>query len=288
MTSTHEPDFLINAYLAEGVDELPERSYDAVRAAIDETRQWAVLGPWKEPQIMTATRFAVIAAAIAVLAVVAIRFLPTTNIGPQPTPSATPAATPSPTPSSTSSPSATPTAAPGAVADPSGQLEPATYEFHPFPAPNDAMTFRVTMPSDKWEALGDPGQTSGVTKYGNSGGLGMGFLRITGLEADPCKWKDAKGDIPVGPSVDDLVTALQGVDAYDTSAPTEVTLGGYSGKEVVVTMPATLNSEANLQPGCDDLIWQLFVGEGFNIYAQGPTNEWTMTSSMSMVSVSSS
>ena len=84
MRSTRDPDLLIKAFLDEGIDELPDRSFDAVRTAIDQKRQWAVFGPWKESQIMNATRIAVAAVAIVVVAVLAIKFLPTTSVGPDP------------------------------------------------------------------------------------------------------------------------------------------------------------------------------------------------------------
>src|SRR5665647_3837585 len=101
MRSTRDPDLLIKAFLDEGIDELPDRSFDAVRTAIDQTRQWAVIGLWKEPQIMNATRLAIAAVAIVVVAVLAIKFLPTTNVGPAPTPTLTPSASPAPTPTPT-------------------------------------------------------------------------------------------------------------------------------------------------------------------------------------------
>src|SRR5690242_21192591 len=104
MSKSTNSELLIKAFLEDGIDVLPDRSFDAVRTAVDQTRQWAVVGPWKEPQIMTATRFALIAAAIAVVAVVAIRFLPSTSIGPAPAPTAAPTPTPSPTPTPVSLP----------------------------------------------------------------------------------------------------------------------------------------------------------------------------------------
>ena len=81
MTAPRDPDRLISDFLDEGMNELPDRSYDAVRTALEQTRQRVVFGPWKEPTIMTATRFG-IAAAIALVAVVGIRFLPTAPSGP--------------------------------------------------------------------------------------------------------------------------------------------------------------------------------------------------------------
>jgi hypothetical protein len=282
MNSTRDADFLIKSFIGEGIDELPERSYDAVSAAVHQTRQWAVIGPWKEPQIMTATRFALIAAAIAVVAVVAIRFLPSTNIGPQPiptavptapptaAPTATPTATPTVTPSPTPSPSPTPTATPESL--PEGELQAGTYIVYPFPSPNDRMSFTFDTPDDSWTGFGP-----GVVWFGDPHILGVGFLRVTALERDPCHWAGTAGDVSTGTTVDDLVSALSDSDAYTVSTASDVTLGGYAGKKVALTMPATLNPSDNSQVGCDESVYQPFAAaDGFNIHAQGPSNVWTL------------
>jgi hypothetical protein len=45
-------------------------------------------------------------------------------------------------------------------------------------------------------------------------------------------------DPPVGPSVDDLVTALTELDGFDASPATDVTVGGAQGKQFTLTAPA--------------------------------------------------
>ncbi len=279
MTVPRDTDRLIRAFLDEGRDELPDRAYDAVRTHIEHTRQRVVIGPWREEQV---TRYAIfgIAAAIVVLAVVVgVRFLPSAGgIGGQPT------ATPSPvdTPRPTATPAATPTPVPSATAveDPEGRLSAGSiYAAHPFAPPNDGITFTFSVPSDSWEASSDPGRMIGLAWYGESAGVGMGFLRVTSLNGDPCNWSGAADDVEVGPTVDDLVTALTSSDDFETSEPEDVTLGGYSGKKLVVTMPSTLIPGGNTQPDCDEqiyVLWDESNAEGFYIYAQGPENLWTL------------
>src|SRR5688572_27825837 len=114
MNTRRDPDLLIKAYLEAGVNELPERSYDAVRAATEQKRQWVVIGPWKEQTMITYARFALAAAAIVLVAIVGVRFLPGTITGP--------GATPGPTIS--------PMASPPLVVNPlpsTGMLAPGTY-----------------------------------------------------------------------------------------------------------------------------------------------------------------
>ena len=64
MTSMHDPDRLIRAFLDEGQTELPARTYDAVRDHIERTRQRVVIGPWREPDMSNIARIAVAAAAV--------------------------------------------------------------------------------------------------------------------------------------------------------------------------------------------------------------------------------
>src|SRR5687768_13848121 len=105
MSNPRNPDRLIASFLEDGPAELPDRSYDAVRAEIDHKRQWVVIGPWREQQMSRFAMFAAAAAVIVLVALVGLRFLPSTSgdgVGGQPTASPTsrpsPSASTSPTP----------------------------------------------------------------------------------------------------------------------------------------------------------------------------------------------
>jgi hypothetical protein len=107
MTTDRHLDRLIEAYLAPGVDELPDRSYAAVRTATERTRQRVGFGPWRAPDIRPRPRWVLVVAAVALLAVIALG----PGAGGSRKPTATPApsvpATPRPLPLanfSTSSP----------------------------------------------------------------------------------------------------------------------------------------------------------------------------------------
>ena len=120
MNARRDPDLLIKAFLEDGVNELPDRSYDAVRAAIEQKRQWVVLGPWRERQMTRFAIFGVAAAAIVLAAVVGLRFLPSdgeTAVGSQPAQTATPTVAPTASPRPTAAPSPAPTP-PGSVLPP--------------------------------------------------------------------------------------------------------------------------------------------------------------------------
>src|SRR3954468_19625874 len=76
MTAGRDPDRLIQAYLEEGLNELPDRAYDAVRFEIDQTHQRVVIGPWRLPTMSNFARYGVAAAAVVLVALLGIKFLP--------------------------------------------------------------------------------------------------------------------------------------------------------------------------------------------------------------------
>ena len=137
------------------------------------------------------------------------------------------------------------------------------------------MSFTFTVPSGSWEGVADPGQMIGITNF-EGFVLGMGFLMVSSLNGDPCNWLGTADDIAIGPTVDDLVAGLTSSTEYETSDPTDVTLGGYSGKQVVVTMPTLGGSGDNYGSDCDEQAFRIWNAEGFTIYSQGPEQLWRL------------
>jgi hypothetical protein len=242
---------------------LPDRAYDAVRSQIDHTRQRAVLGPWREEQLSRYAIYGIAAAAIVLVVVVGVRFLPTGGLfGGQPT--ASPTSSPSPT--ATASPSPSPTPAPTPIADKDGPLDTGVYVAHPFA--DDPMGFTFSVPSGNWSGISHPGQMLGVA--GENESAGLGFLRVSSLNGDPCQWSGAAGDVPIGPRVDDLVTALASSTDYEATDPVATTVSGFSGRQLQLSMPAPLPS------GCDEDEFRIWNADGFDVYAQGPSNRWNL------------
>ncbi|MEZ0240177.1 MAG: hypothetical protein ACAH65_05210 [Chloroflexota bacterium] len=54
---------------------------------------------------------------------------------------------------------------------------------------------------------------------------------------DPCGPRDDLLDPPPGPSVDDLVAAISGLAGFEATAPVEIIVDGFRGKELTVTAP---------------------------------------------------
>lgn len=67
---------------------------------------------------------------------------------------------------------------------------------------------------------------------------GFAFWTAENLYADPCDPSAGELEPPVGPSVDDLVTALSDRPAFQVSSPTDITIGAFRGKDVELTAVA--------------------------------------------------
>ena len=278
MTAPRDPDRLIRAFLAEGQTELPDRAYDAVRETIDRTRQRVVVGPWVEPRSAPVGRFAMVAAAVLIVAVLLIDFLPRSpGFGGLPTPSPSPSPSPSPTPTATPFPS--PIAGPSAAAlvlPTSGDLQagvPYAIE-HPKVTP---VRFVLSVPAG-WEtvAYAIMGKTGGGAKGPAAFRAAISPWRVANVYTDPCAWR-TRGFAFDGtnPTVDQIAIALSQQVGRSGSAPVDVTLGGYSGKKVELTVPATFSATV-----CEDRIYRTWLeagaegGDGGYVY--GPSQHNTV------------
>jgi hypothetical protein len=82
------------------------------------------------------------------------------------------------------------------------------------------------------------GQT--ISKHPNEPGeVGFNSYVVTEIYSDACSMDDALKE--VGPAVDDLASALIGQPGPAASAPMDISLGGYAGKRIVLTVPADLD-----------------------------------------------
>lgn len=201
-----------------------------------------------------AMRIALASAAVVAVALVGLTLFRGANVGGGPS---APTATLSPMP----------TSEPQALVD--GPLAAGMYETTPFPPPDDAIQFTITVP-DGWSAdLRGPAVFPSIGD-GTSGpaGAAMVFLRDVGLYADPCHGNTGEPDVQVGPTVDDLVAALANHGAYESTTATDVVVDGYAGKQVELLMPSDIDFAT-----CDG--GQFWVWESAP-FAQGPGNRWDL------------
>ena len=272
MTASRDPDRLIHAFLHEGLDELPYPVYDAVRDRIEQTRQRAVIGSWRTPDVNRLLKIGLAAAAVVVIAVVGFQYLDGSNTG-------GPGVTETPQP--TASPAVTPEPSAAVIPPlPEGTLTAGTYRLRP--SSSETMTIDATVPDGGWSG-GPPNAIGGPVGESNGpNGLAVAFFKAQTINSDPCHWdKDGsgsappEGDIEVGPTVDDLAEALAASSAYDSTTPVEVTLGGFSGKR--------LDLQISPDPdGCDNFEGEenqyfVFGGPEGGQFAQGGANTWQVT-----------
>jgi hypothetical protein len=246
MSSDRDTTRIVRAWLDEGVTALPDHVLDAVLDQLPDTHQRrATWWPARRIPLMNNIAKFGLAAVVVVAALLGYSYLVAPNVG---GPSL---GDPTPTP--------TPTAIQRLGNAP---LDPGPVEATGF-GESGLVTLRFTVP-DGWTGF------SGVGVLPSTGteapdGMGIGFGEVNaGMFADPCQWNDAVPEVPVGPTVDDLVNAFAEQTAYMASAPVDVSLGGYSGKRVDLQLPSDVAS-------CDAGEFYPWVG---SLFAQGPDNRW--------------
>jgi hypothetical protein len=252
MTADRDTTRIVRSWLRTDEHESADRVLEDVLASLDTTPQRRHFWPSRRfAQMNNVMRVAIGAAAVVVVAFLGYNLLPGPGgFGGTPTPG--PTVTPTPAPTAAPSPSQ----GPWVLTD--GPLPPHEYFTRPFAPPNENLTFTFTVP-DGWVGFGSIGATKATAGPSN---MGFGFGLVERLYSDPCQAL-ATGDVLVGPTVDDLATALQLQTGYEATSPADVTLGGFSGLRMDLQLPVDLP--------CD--MESFFVWEG-GIYAQGPGDRW--------------
>jgi hypothetical protein len=255
MTASRDPDRLIEAFLAEGRTELPDRAYDQVRAHIGRTRQRVVIGPWREPRMTNIARVAV-AAAVLLAGVLGVNFLggrsPTVGPGANPTSTASPSSSLIPVPPL------------------GGDLEPGTYVMSKGDMSPVRTTF--TLPAT-WSAQGggifyknalpDPGARPDIQ---------FAFWTVDNVYGDVCKWRGSEPDPAIGRTVDDLVAAFSEQGGRNVVSVSETTVGGYPAKRVELVLEELDFSACD---GGEPRSWLSAGGTGGTggyIFGEGQTN----------------
>jgi hypothetical protein len=265
MTTNRDLERLLDAWLAEGPNEVADRVIDDVADRIERQPQqpaWRLR--WRTPMSPT-YKLGAAAAAVIIVAVLGYNLLPR-----QPSTGGGPISSPSPTAGPTSSPVAT-----GAVALTDGTLTGGRYRLQPL---DDPSTLRIVadIPAG-WQGLGSgylvsPGQAEEIL---------IVFMVTDGLFSDPCHWDlngtglGQPGDVVVGPTVDDLVAALKANTSYTSSSATPLTFGQFEGQELELQLPgdAVLSTCDKHGEGSPFSGPAYFVFPG-GIYAQGPNSRW--------------
>jgi hypothetical protein len=116
--------------------------------------------------------------------------------------------------------------------EPLGPVEPETYFVDADLDPSTPLRVVYEIPAEGWS------NWIGAAKFGpNDGHVAVSITTVVNLVTNGCK-DHLAADPPVGPSVDDLATALAELPPFEvTTAPEDVTIYGYSGKHLELTVP---------------------------------------------------
>jgi hypothetical protein len=267
MSTRSDIDRSIEAWLiAEASGRAPDDVLEASRRRLRATRQRRLAWPaWRSNQMNSYAKLAAAAAAVLVVAVVGYQLLPG-RTGSNAGASVAPSAQASPLASPTGSPAATSrvvTVRPFAPPEGFGMCPEGVGTACVEDPKDDTISITYVLP-DGW----NPHENLGayVDQEGSDVGASVLFNRGNWLLSEPCRPVDdtAAGDIPVGPTVDDFVTALVDHPDLDVTAPVATTLAGYSGKYVDLFTPTDRGD-------CDT--WRP-IDE--HIYAQGRGERWHM------------
>ena len=207
----------------------------------------------------TQVRIAIAAAAVVVVVVVVLNFLPksggvgTPVVTPSPTVTPSASVTASPTPASSSTAAPSPSSGLGVLDGAQTRLVTGTYlAADPFLL---RATFTVPQGWEGW--LAGP---YAIFLDNMPQGLGViNFSIFTDVYANPCNNKLGLLNPLPGPTVDDLANALAKLPSLTATKPTAVTVGGYQGKQLTLTAPASF-SGCTLSSDGAYRVWELPLG----------------------------
>ena len=219
MSTDRDTTRIVRSWLRTDEHESADRVLDVVLDQLDTTpqRRFTWWPARRFPEMNNTAKLALAAAAVVVAAFLGIRFLaPGSNVG-------GPQVTPSPTPTPQAFPNGGPNLSAGSyVID------------EPFPV---RITFDVPEGWFSWTSTADVAGLIVDNGVGDGGsGWGTTFWIVDNVYADPCD-PGSQLDPPLGPSVDDLVTALASLPGYEATAPVDITISGFPGVEFELTAP---------------------------------------------------
>ncbi len=233
MNPQERADQAFESWLVDGPTRMPEHLVDSIVTQLEQTHQRKHLWlPGREQmnRMMVAVGGV---AAIALLAVAGLYFVGRGGgIGGQATPAATPTLAPAPT--VTPAPIPTPTPTPARLTA-GGTLQPGRYFVD-----NQGYRYTFSISGNGWSAY--VSGTDVIIQKGNEQGSDFANLWLWGPTTGQMVWGTACAwtgtSFTPGPSVDELASAIAGLTGFQTTQPTAVTVSGYSGKELKLTVPA--------------------------------------------------
>ena len=236
---------IVRSWLRRDEHESADRVLDNVFDLLDATPQRRSWWPaWRLSDMNTFAKLALGAAAVVVVAFVGINLLPRAGGVGGPASTASPTPSPAPTLEPTTSPE------PAAAFPPVGELAAGT----PYAMTLAGKAFSLSFPTSGWVSNGSWGIDKGYLDP--AGGSFIFWSRTPdGVFSDPCGHVESPF---VDRSVAALAAALTTIPGTDlVSGPTDMTVGGYPAKHVVLTIREDLacgvGSDAGMHIWYDDV-----------------------------------
>ena len=233
MSSERDVNRIVRSWMEEGVTALPDHVLDAVLDQVPATPQRRSF--WLARRQFNMNKFVAMGLGIAaaVVALVIVGQYLGSNVGGPPVETPTP-----PAPTSTQTTTVLPLPLDGGA-----DLDPGRYYLSAL-----EVEFNFEVPAG-WFVCSTDGLEQAVCRMPtpDQAGLGLSFAMVENVVADPCGPEDGLLDPPVGPSVDDLVTAISGLQGFEATTPVDIAIDGFQGKEFTLTAPTNA--------GCDLLTW---------------------------------
>jgi hypothetical protein len=229
MSTDRDVTRIVRSWLEEGATALPDRVLDNVLDQLPATPQRRAWWPARRFREMNGfARFAVAAAAVVAVAIVGINLYPRPGgiAGPGPSPTPSPTQIPSPSQSTVNF---------------TGSFAPGTIYTIDDPCCVGASRMTFTVPAAGWAAFDPVFVGKNVAGGGDVFDLYISPHLVGNLYTGGCHWLGTKLDPPVGPTVDDLATALNAQAGRGASPPTAVTVGGHPGKKVELSIPQDID-----------------------------------------------
>jgi hypothetical protein len=167
-----------------------------------------------------------------------------------------------PSPPGTFSPSLEPTATAVPVLGTSDSVTPGRYRVDPMLPVVVTVDVPAGWGANGWVVLGPNGNQA-------PDGMAIRFYTAANLFLNPLAPDEGVLDPAVGPSVDDLVTAMVDHPDWTTTDPTAVSIDGYAGQVVEVTLPAGASEATPFYLFGDETggqEWGWAAGQVFDIY----------------------
>ncbi len=227
---------IVQSWLRTDEHESADRVLDTVLELLDTTPQRRSWWPARRITDMNnIAKLAIAAAAVVVVAVAGYNFLPARGgVG------GGPAASESPSPSPT--PQASPSPSPVAAFPPKGELAVGSRQR----LTGGGVPYSLSVPTSGWTSNGE----WGIDKSTGVGADDAGFIlwpdeAPIGVYADPCAHVQGP---PIGASAARLAAAVAALPGTDlVSGPSDVTVGGYPAKLVVLTFGEDADCNADGQ-----------------------------------------